>query len=352
MKKKVILFVCSVICAGSLGYDVYNSLAQGVDQLKDISGHWSEQAIRDAAKSGYVDGYADGNFKPDTSISRAEFIKIIAAATGEKVNKQEGDGWYKPYTDRLKEKGVIPEIFPEGYAEPLQRYEMAMLSVRSTDNALKGTMQEATSLGLIHGISTTDLAPYGTSTRAQAITVIERILAVKRGEQLPVDKYAASKAEIDATGSNVGTMLGLKPKEIGTVWNYGEGVTVKLNQLIIADPSDADDPYMKLVDMSTWYKDTIQVENVVVLAKFSVAVSEIGVSKTGELHPYQLLYLLNTNNQLLLRSQQLKRWIMFDKTQVQEGYVAYSIEKKFAYKELVFDILNNHIGLADNREGE
>ena len=52
----------------------------------------------------------------------------------------------------------------------------------------------------------------------------------------------ASSAEIAATGSNVGTMLGLKAKEIGTTWNYAEGVTVRLNKLIVADPADPDDP--------------------------------------------------------------------------------------------------------------
>ncbi|UKS23997.1 S-layer homology domain-containing protein [Paenibacillus sp. HWE-109] len=345
MKKKVILFVCSVICAGSLGYDAYNSLAQGADSLRDISGHWSEQAIRDAVKSGYVDGYADGNFKPDSSISRAEFMKMIAAATGEKVNKQEGEGWYKPYTDRLKEKGVIPDIFPEGYSEPLQRYEMAMLSVRSTDIALKGTMQEATSLGLIHGISTTDLAPYGTSTRAQAITVIERILAVKRGEQLPVDKYAASKAEIDATGSNVGTMLGLKPKEIGTVWNYGEGVTVKLNQLIIADPSDADDPYMKLVDMSTWGKSTSKTGNKVIFANFTVNATQASVG-TPDLIPQQMLVQLDASRHLLLSEQQLTRWMRFNTVQINEGFIAYAIPNRISNDSIVFDILGKHVILA------
>ena len=35
-----------------------------------------------------------------------------------------------PYVKRLKESGVIPVEIPERYNEPLQRFEMAMLSAR------------------------------------------------------------------------------------------------------------------------------------------------------------------------------------------------------------------------------
>ncbi|MEC0228998.1 S-layer homology domain-containing protein [Paenibacillus alba] len=346
MKKKgFILIVVVVLCVLSLGYNAYNSLAQEGDRFKDISGHWSEQAIQAAVKSGYVDGYADGSFKPDSPITRAEFIKMAAVATGEEVTKVDGDGWYKPYVERFKEKGVIPDIFPEGYAEPLQRYEMAMLSVKSTNKALKGTMREATSFGLIHGVSTTDLDTYGTSTRAQAITMIERILSVKRGDKLPVDKHAASKAEIDETGSNVGTMLGLKPKEIGTTWTYAEGVTVRLNKLIVADPADVDDPYMKLVDMSTWGKSTSKTDNVVVFANFTVVATEAGVG-AADMQSDQMLTQLDTSDQLLLTDQQLTRWMQFKTVQTNEGYVAYALPKKIATKIIVFDIIGKQIKLA------
>ncbi|OPH57212.1 hypothetical protein BC351_25425 [Paenibacillus ferrarius] len=347
MKKKgLILIVVAALCVLSLGYDAYSSMAQEGERFKDISGHWSEQAIQAAVKSGYVDGYADGSFKPDTSITRAEFIKMAAVAAGELVTKVDGDGWYKPYVERLKEKGVIPDIFPEGYAEPLQRYEMAMLSVKSTNKALKGTMREATSFGLIHGVSTTDLDTYGTSTRAQAITMIERILSVKRGDKLPVDKYAASKAEIDETGSNVGTMLGLKPREIGTTWTYAEGVTVRLNKLIVADPADVDDPYMKMVKMSTWSNETSRTDNKVIFANFTVVSTE-GAASIQDLHPYQVLTQLDTTNHLLLLDHQLTRWISFEKPQIHEGFVAYTLPNRIANDRLVFDILGKHTTLAE-----
>lgn len=347
MKKRLSVFGITLLCALSTGYDVMDSSAQSPTRFKDTSQHWAESSIHTAVQKKYVDGYDDDTFKPDAPVSRAEFIKMIALATGEKISKIDGDGWYQPYVDRLETLEIIPAEFPERYNEPLQRYEMSILSVRSVDKTLKGSMVDSTKMGLIHGVSRTDLDVYGTSTRAQAITIIERILAAKNGEKLQVDKYAASAAEIAATGSNVGTMLGLKAKEVGTEWPYGTGVTVKLNQLIIADPSDPDDPYMNLIDMDSWYKETNKNNNIVVLAYFTIIINEAGVDVNRELHPYQILTLLDTTNQLLLNTQQLKRWIIFNKPQVQTGFVAFAGNKDLAYKTIEFDILSKHTVVAN-----
>ena len=42
----------------------------------DIKGHWAESAIKEAAEDGIVNGYEDGTFKPDQSITRAELAAI------------------------------------------------------------------------------------------------------------------------------------------------------------------------------------------------------------------------------------------------------------------------------------
>ncbi|MBP1963417.1 S-layer homology domain-containing protein [Paenibacillus aceris] len=348
MKRRLSVLGITMLCFASIGYDVMDSSAQSPIRFKDTAQHWAEQTIQTAVEKKYVDGYEDGTFKPDAFISRAEFIKMVVLATGEKVNHADGDGWFQPYVDRLKALEIIPAEFPERYNEPLQRYEMSILSVRSVDKTLKGSLVDSTKMGLIHGVSRTDLDVYGTSTRAQAITVIERILSARKGEKLPIDKYAASAAEIAATGSNVGTMLGLKAKEVGTEWPYGTGVTVKLNQLIIADPSDPDDPYMSLIDMNSFDKSLDISKNVVVLANFTVTVGDAGVNSDRDLIPQQLLTLIDQTDQLLLSEQQLKRWIRFNSPQVQTGFVAYTCYIEHARWGFNFDILGKSVFMANN----
>ena len=38
---------------------------------------WSADYIYSAYKAGYIDGYEDGTFRPDSPITRAEAVKII-----------------------------------------------------------------------------------------------------------------------------------------------------------------------------------------------------------------------------------------------------------------------------------
>ena len=47
------------------------------DIFSDISGHWSEAYINLAAGNGWINGYPDGSFKPEQSITRAETMTMI-----------------------------------------------------------------------------------------------------------------------------------------------------------------------------------------------------------------------------------------------------------------------------------
>lgn len=43
----------------------------------DINGHWAQSMIYKWTSLGYISGYPDGNFKPDSPISRAEFVSLV-----------------------------------------------------------------------------------------------------------------------------------------------------------------------------------------------------------------------------------------------------------------------------------
>ena len=43
----------------------------------DISGHWAEDYINRAAAAGWINGYADGTFRPNAYITRAEAVTLI-----------------------------------------------------------------------------------------------------------------------------------------------------------------------------------------------------------------------------------------------------------------------------------
>lgn len=51
-------------------------------KFTDISGHWAEADILRAAELGLIGGYADGTFKPDNSLTRAQFVTILYRQAG------------------------------------------------------------------------------------------------------------------------------------------------------------------------------------------------------------------------------------------------------------------------------
>ena len=62
----------AAICARFSTRTVENS-----GNFSDISGHWAENEIERAAAFGWISGYPDGTFRPDTRITRAEAMTMI-----------------------------------------------------------------------------------------------------------------------------------------------------------------------------------------------------------------------------------------------------------------------------------
>ncbi|MFZ5632937.1 MAG: S-layer homology domain-containing protein [Bacillota bacterium] len=51
-------------------------------QPSDIAGHWAGKQIGDWISKGLASGYPDGTFKPDNTITRAEFVTLANKAFG------------------------------------------------------------------------------------------------------------------------------------------------------------------------------------------------------------------------------------------------------------------------------
>jgi len=63
-----------------------------------------------AAKSrGIVDGYSNGTFKPAQIVTFAEALKIASNAYNWSVTETKGENWYKPYVSSLDDKHVLSE---------------------------------------------------------------------------------------------------------------------------------------------------------------------------------------------------------------------------------------------------
>lgn len=92
-----------------------------------------KDAIAWAKQSGILQGYPDGSFKPDRTVNRAEFLKIVLGAKGINVSDVAGsavfkdvdDGaWYAPYIRYAKTQSII-QGYPDGTFKPDQTVNFA-----------------------------------------------------------------------------------------------------------------------------------------------------------------------------------------------------------------------------------
>lgn len=301
MKKRISLTI-SVAIAATMGASAYAApstteaggtpvAASSSPVLKtfgDIGNHWGKAAIEWAVSQGITDGFEDNTFRPDETLTRAQFVKLVVAALKLPVTGTiSGSDWYKPYVTAA-EKAGFSEKFND-WNQPMSRQEMAKMAVRAagqnTDDDLKW-MFLATKAGLIQGTDDTGtLDVEGTTTRAQSVTIMQRILDVKVGKTLEADKRATSRAEVLWHKTNIETMLDgdyidvastpeedrFNPyKDYSDHWAYtpawvgglrvehdNGNVKAWTDGLFVIDLDDPSDPYRYLLDGAKVYVDNV-----------------------------------------------------------------------------------------------
>ncbi|WP_138755001.1 asparaginase domain-containing protein [Paenibacillus sinopodophylli] len=173
----------------------------------DITGHWAEAAIKEAVAAGIVKGYVDGTFKPNNTVTRAEFSVMLMGAL-----KAEGESealafadqasiaaWAKDAVAQAVKAGVISG-YPDGTFRPsanILRMEMVSMIAKGsgltldpnattsfTDNKdiptwALGAVKAVSDKGIIQGRTGNVFAPKATASRADAITIIMNMLKNK-----------------------------------------------------------------------------------------------------------------------------------------------------------------------------
>jgi len=131
--RKGLAIIAILLCVGMLQPFGVRAAA---GQFKDLSDrHWAKSAILEAVAKGYVNGYSDGTFRPDRSITRAE----VAAMLNRVTKLTEGDNpnpivlpgtdkhWARDHIRKLVSLGVISAAdYTKGF-EPdkaITRYEL------------------------------------------------------------------------------------------------------------------------------------------------------------------------------------------------------------------------------------
>lgn len=179
----------------------------------DLAGHWSRPEVEVLISRHIVNGVNPNEFQPDRAVTRAEFMKLFVewmrmarpvyeqSAQLPAFRDVSSDAWYAEYILEAVERG-----WAEGYEDgtfrpdkPITREEMAVLLFRAqagshdddADGAgwsaaftdadqvstwARNAMTSMIRLGIIKGMTDTEIQPQGTASRAQAAVVLLRMI--------------------------------------------------------------------------------------------------------------------------------------------------------------------------------
>ncbi len=132
---------------------------EGKNCFPDVKDQWFASYVCTAKKMGLLEGYPDGNFKPEEQINFAEAAKIVANAF--KLNKGDNDPavWFKQYIEALQRENAIP-LSVDYFDEKITRDEMSEIIWRvkaDVNNKSSRTYLELQGEGLVQAKSCADL---------------------------------------------------------------------------------------------------------------------------------------------------------------------------------------------------
>lgn len=216
--------------------------AVGSSQFKDVPAtHWAKSAIDTAVKKGYFKGYSDNTFRPNATITRAEFAAILSRLSKNEVKEKQVDfqdingHWAESAIKQAVGMGFINtkdySKFQPGKA--MTRREMAKwmasglaandtdyqkaIEDTSTESALvpvaefyKGGLSKtdypyvsvALGTGLMAGYSDGTFGPGKTTTRAEAAVILSRFNLIQEKKATSF-KDLNEMREVGLTGTNL-----------------------------------------------------------------------------------------------------------------------------------------------------
>ncbi len=220
--------ILSCICALAL---IFTLLPVGAfaQQSSDIANHWAKDQINALIGEGAIKGYADGSFKPDNDITRAEFMQMINKAFD--LTKEAdidfkdvpSSAWYYKTVKQAKAAGYIGG-YPDGTMKPdapITRQEaavivkkvagiadnsdlsMGFIDASTISDYSKNAVKAVYTSGVITGYPDSSFKPNNHLTRAEAVVILCRALDLQNAQAATMILKNGAIYTMDSKGSIV-----------------------------------------------------------------------------------------------------------------------------------------------------
>lgn len=171
-------------------------------EFNDTEGHWAEETINSFTNQGYINGYEDNTFRPNASMTRAEFVKVVNRVFGfnEKgtvtFNDVKSSDWFYDEIAIAQKAGYINGKSETTFApqDKITRQEVAVILTNIKNNKdtnydkinqftdgyktsewAKSSVEGAIEAGYLSGDDKGLLNPTSNITRAEVVTMLSRV---------------------------------------------------------------------------------------------------------------------------------------------------------------------------------
>ena len=270
----------ALVLAAMLSFTLSIPALAANTSFSDVTANfWAYDAIQAAVSKGITNGYADGTFKPGSSVTNAHFAAFLARAfypwdieEGAYLRPYEKKAWYENNIYALEKHDVLDgtvvgKNFDANINQPISRYDMAQMmynvlvdqkvelpSVEKRDAArsaikdwesvpvqYQSAVAACYAMGVLNGQSDGNFGGKGPMNRAQGCVVVYRLTQKINGVENPSEPIEPEEPEQPSNPSSSTQTL-----------TNGKAVTVE-NVLEILGELKEKYPHKSTFDTSTPY---------------------------------------------------------------------------------------------------
>lgn len=194
---------------GSAGGGGFSVTAEPEEEVPQVIGfndlnesHWAYSSVMKMKSQNVISGYEDNSFRPDNTVTREEFVKMIISAMGYYDGSAECEfsdvssgRWSYPYVASAVKRGLVNGIGENQFGATMNitREDAAVIIyriIKDETDVSAPTFEDASEIssyakeavgtlyanGIVNGMSETHFAPKTLLTRAQTAVLVENVI--------------------------------------------------------------------------------------------------------------------------------------------------------------------------------
>ena len=176
----------TAIGAGKFCLGVVSSIRQFTDMT---SSTWCYKYVTELSDAKVIDGYTDGTFRPNNTVTYGQALKLIMLAAGYSAQAQTGSHPFSGYLSRAQKDGLVSGSI--NLDAPITRLAVAQIAAKAMKLSTSGLssvkpftdtsdpyVQALNAAGIVEGYfsnGTSTYKPYNTLTRGQISAIVWRV---------------------------------------------------------------------------------------------------------------------------------------------------------------------------------